>query len=257
MRQPSRTKSPPRRVAVVTGAGSGIGLAVAERLAADGYAIGLFDRDCPAMGRACASLKTTTAAFCGSVAEEAEARHAMDTLVRELGRIDVLVNSAGISCNMPTLDLSLEKWNQAIAVNLTGTFLCSREAARHMIPLGGGVIVNIGSMYGIVAGPQRAGYCATKSAVDMLGRVLAVEWADHGIRVNTVAPGYVRTRLVETLVAEGKLDEDALRRRTPLHRLADPAEVAELVAFIASDRSSYITGQTMTIDGGWTANGYL
>lgn len=245
------------RVAVVTGSGSGIGLAIAQRLAVDGYAIGLFDLDRKALDRASACVATDTSVYCGSVAEERDVQEGMKSIAQKLGRVDVLVNSAGISCNAPALDLTLDTWNQAIAVNLTGTFLCSREAARHMIPQGGGNIINIGSMFGSVAGPRRAGYCVTKSGVDMLSRVLAVEWADHKIRVNTIAPGYVSTELVKNLVAEGKLDESALRRRTPLRRLANAPEIAELTAFIASERSSFITGQTITIDGGWTANGYL
>lgn len=245
------------KVAVVTGSASGIGLAIAQKLAFEGYAIGLFDLDGEALGRASAGFATDTFVYCGSVENEHEVQQGMKTIAQKLGRIDVLVNSAGISCNVPALDLTLAAWSRVIAVNLTGTFLCSREAARHMIALGGGNIINIGSMFGTVAGRRRAGYCVTKSGVDMLSRVLAVEWADYKIRVNTIAPGYVSTELVKGLISEGKLDESAVRSRTPLQRFASASEIAELAAFIASERSSFITGQTMTIDGGWTANGYL
>ena len=126
-----------------------------------------------------------------------------------------------------------------------------------MTAQGGGVIVNLGSIYSVVAGPNRAAYCATKAAVANLTKVLAIEWAGRGVRVNAVAPGYVRTAATDALVDAGKLDVDALERRTPLGYLATPEQIADAVAFLASEQASYVTGQILGVDGGWTAYGYV
>jgi NAD(P)-dependent dehydrogenase (short-subunit alcohol dehydrogenase family) len=142
-------------------------------------------------------------------------------------------------------------------INLTGVFLCTQEAARKMIRAGGGVIVNIASIYGLVAAPNRAGYCATKAAVAMLTKVLAIEGAQEGLRVDAIAPGYVRTGLMMDLVEQKKIDLESLQERIPQGRLATPEEIAQVCIFLASDISSHITGQVIGVDGGWTAYGYI
>jgi len=126
-----------------------------------------------------------------------------------------------------------------------------------MVPQRSGVILNISSIYGVVAAPNRLAYCATKSAVAMIAKELAIEWAEHGIRVNALAPGYARTALVEQLVEAQRIDDRALAKRTPLGRLATAEEIADLAVFLASDKARYITGQVVGIDGGWTAYGYI
>ncbi|MCX5494428.1 SDR family NAD(P)-dependent oxidoreductase [Kaistia dalseonensis] len=253
----SSSKGP---VALITGAGSGIGLACARRFAAAGYRLALLDIDPKAVEAACAALRdsgTEALPFVGSVADETAVESAVDAAEQDLGPIELLINSAGVASNKPTFELSLADWERVVSINLTGTFLVSRIVGAKMAARSRGVILNLGSMFGTVAAPRRAGYCGTKAGVDMLGRVLAIEWAEHGIRVNTIAPGYVRTPFVDDLIAEGRMDEPALLGRTPLKRMAAPEEIADLAIFLASDAAAFITGQTIGIDGGWTAYGYV
>ena len=160
-----------RKVAVVTGGAAGIGRAVAERFAAGGYALALLDLDPAAVSAAAEDFGAQGVPALGiaaSVTDEGAVEAAMARVVGTLGGIDVLINNAGVSCNRPTLELSLAEWQRAVDVNLTGVFLCARAAGRHMVEQRRGTILNIGSMYGTVAAPDRAAYCATKSAVDML-----------------------------------------------------------------------------------------
>ena len=171
--------------------------------------------------------------------------------------VDLLVNNAGVSANKPTLEVSVDEWRRAVDINLTGVFLCAQAAGRRMVPAGSGSIVNLASMYGVVAAPDRAAYCATKGAVVLLTETLAVEWGPSGVRVNALAPGYVETDLVRDLAARGRLDPERLRQRTPLRRLAQPAEMADLAVFLASRQAAYITGHTLVADGGWSRYCYL
>jgi NAD(P)-dependent dehydrogenase (short-subunit alcohol dehydrogenase family) len=250
------------KVVFLTGAGSGIGLSMARAFAAQGAHLALFDVDVEALAAARLELAAAHAdiqveSIPGSVADERAVEAAIAHTERHFGRIDVLLNNAGVAMNKPTLDLSADDWRRAIDVNLNGAFYCSQAAARRMVTQGSGVILNMASMYGLTAAPQRAAYCGSKAAIVMLTKVLAIEWAKANVRVNAIAPGYVQTALVDQLVRDGRLDLDAVTARTPSGRLAQPEEIAAVALFLASDAASFINGQAIVVDGGWTAYGYL
>jgi NAD(P)-dependent dehydrogenase (short-subunit alcohol dehydrogenase family) len=157
----------------------------------------------------------------------------------------------------PSEDISPEDWRTALETDLSGVFFASQAAARVMIPQGGGGIINISSVLGIVAAPRRAAYCASKAAVNELTKVLAIEWADRKIRVNAIAPGYVRTELVQDVIDKGAISLAAIKKRTPQGRIGEGEDIAGLAVYIASEESSYMTGSIVNIDGGWLAYGYL
>jgi len=245
---------------LVTGAGSGIGGAIARRFAAAGYPVAVLDANAEAAEATTADIAASGAialAVRCSVCDEDDVLAAFELIEQRLGPIGTLINNAGISSNGATDRLELARWQLALDVNLTGPFLCAREAGRRMMAAGKGVIFNMSSIFGTCAAPDRAAYCVTKAGVDMLTRCLAVEWAKQGIWVNAIAPGYTATPLVERLVSDGTIDEAALKGRTPLGRFAAAEEIADLALFLASDQAAYITGQTVGIDGGWTAYGYV
>lgn len=242
---------------LVTGGASGIGLETCRALAAAGARVAVLDMDGEAAAGVAAALPGEHLALAASVAERAAVLAAFAALDRAWGGLDALVNNAGIAANKPTLELTEADWHRAIGVNLDGAFWCAQEAGWRMAAAGGGGIVNLGSIYSTVPAPNRIAYCATKAGVAMMSRALALEWAPLGIRVNCVAPGYVDTPLVAEVERQGRLDVAAIRRRTPLGRLARPEEVANAILYLLEPRSSYITGQVLGVDGGWTANGYL
>ncbi|HEV2597904.1 SDR family NAD(P)-dependent oxidoreductase [Sphingopyxis sp.] len=247
------------RRALVTGGGKGLGRAIGEALAGAGARVAVLDLDIGAAAETVAAIgsaATDSFAIEGSVSDPDGLSDVFAALDARWGGLDILVNNAGINMNQPTLDLSIEDWRRTVSINLDGTFFCAREAAERMRGTGGS-IVNLSSIYGIVAAPNRAAYCATKAAVSMLTQCLAIEWAELGIRVNAVAPGYVLTPAIETLSGQGKVDLAAVQNRTPQKRLAEPAEIADAVLYLCEDRSRHITGQTLAVDGGWTAYGYL
>ena len=248
------------RVAIVTGAGRGIGEAIARRLAEEGAKIVISDIDLPAAQSAVERLKKEgkeAIAVKANVAVKADAEAMVKAAIDKFGRLDILVNNAGFSVVGASENLEEARWRAGLDVMLTGTFLCSQAAGKEMIKQKYGKIVNIASVNGIGAFPERACYCSAKAGVIALTKVLGCEWAHHNINVNAVAPGYVETDLVKNLATAGTLDQDELARRTPMGRMAKTVEIADSVVFLASEESKYIEGQTIVVDGGWTAYEYL
>jgi len=228
---------------VVTGGMQGIGAAIAEAFASRGDTVAVLDVD----SRSPYPCDVSDATQVESTAERVE---------RELGPVNVLVNNSGIAHIAPSESLREEEWRRSLDVMATGTFLCSRAFGARMLERRRGAIVNISSINATEAFPQRLAYCAAKAAVEMLTRVLAIEWADRGVRVNAVAPGVTRTAMVERAIATGAVNERLYVQRTPMRRLAEPAEIADAVVFLASERASFVTGTTLVVDGGWSAFGY-
>ena len=245
------------KTAIVTGGASGIGLAMAREFAAAGANVQIFDLNAEAAESAAATIGPACQWVSGSVSSPDSVAASCDAARSEFGKIDILMNNAGIAGSEPSIDLPVEDWARAIDVNLTGVFLFAQAAARHMRNTGGGAIVNTASMFGIIAGPERASYCATKAGVVALTKVLASEWASLGIRVNAIGPGYVDTALIQTLAAEGRLDVERLKQRTPAGRLGTVEEIARSGLYLASDASDFVTGQLLLADGGWSSYSYL
>jgi 3-oxoacyl-[acyl-carrier protein] reductase len=246
------------RVAVVTGGARGLGAAIAEELSAHGAVVVIADRDGELAEQTAARLRAqghAATAESTDVTDPEQVAALFDRTARSYGRLDALVNNAGVGGIAPSEELSLETWSRVIAVNLTATFLCAQAAARHMLPAGRGAIVNIGSIFGATGMPMRAAYAASKHGVVGLTKVLAAEWAARGIRVVVVNPAYVRTALDDVDRQAGGYTGTDIERRTPLGRYAEPAEIARVVAFALSDAASYLTGSELTVDGGWLAYG--
>jgi NAD(P)-dependent dehydrogenase (short-subunit alcohol dehydrogenase family) len=244
------------QVALVTGAARGIGRTTSLALAQAGadVALGLRDRKSGAelaaeieqLGRQALPLQM-------DVTQLDQVSAAVDESLGRFGRIDVLVNNAGLGPENPAEDVREEDFDLTVAVNLKGTFFVSQAVGRAMIRQGGGRIVNLSSQAGFVAIPEESIYCMTKAGVSHLTKCLAIEWGRHGINVNAVAPTFIATPGTQEALEDPEFRADVLERIAALHRVGEPVEVARVVLFLASPAASLITGETVLIDGGWTA----
>src|ERR1019366_269154 len=238
------------RVVAVTGGARGIGAAIVRAFHASGARVVVLDKLEPREDIEDVRHVATDVSNPESVAS------AFASIDSAEGRIDVLVNNAGIQRVGLTGELSYEDWAAVIGTHLTGMFLCSSQALPRMIGQGsGGAVVSIASTAGYVGVPGRGPYCAAKAGIMGLTRSMSLEGAAVGIRVNAVAPGYTRTEMLQEGLDNGSQREDWMLERVPLKRLADPDEIARVVCFLASDDAAYITGQTIVVDGGWTIQG--
>jgi NAD(P)-dependent dehydrogenase (short-subunit alcohol dehydrogenase family) len=246
-----------KKTALVTGAGSGIGRGIARRFAAEGALLVLSDMVESGLQETTAMIREAggqALPVIGDVAARPDAERMVEAAISAWGRIDIIVNNAGISGSRQATLAHLttdEEWERVMAVNVGGIFRISTAAIRHMLQQGGGVIVNIASAAGLVPFPARAAYNASKGAVIAFTRALALDYAPNHIRANAICPG-----MVETAMTRWRLEHPELRQQihdaTPWGRVAQPEEIASAAVYLASDEADYVTGHALVIDGGWT-----
>ncbi|MDI9331557.1 MAG: SDR family oxidoreductase [Alphaproteobacteria bacterium] len=258
---PNRFLDFSNQVVAITGAARGIGQATALAFAQAGAHVALLDIDgvaaqATAQGirDACGPHAPRIEGLAVDVTQPDSVAQAVDAVAAWLGRLDVLVNNAGIALRKPTLDLTLDDWNRVLQVNLTGVFLCAQAAGRHMVPARRGCIVNTASIMGLSGGGlyPNISYQSTKGAVVNLTRALAVEWAPHQVRVNAVAPTWVRTDFIRPLLAQPEL-VGRIEAMTPLGRLAEAEDIVAAILYLSSPAASMVTGHTLPVDGGFLA----
>lgn len=243
------------KVALVTGAARGIGLATAERFIAAGYGVAMLDNNEATLEQAIQKTgnELQVLKLSCDVSDERQVSSAVEQVKSRFGRIDALVNNAGIADFMPVMDTSFEVWKNILATNLDGPFLCARACIPHMVEQGGGAIVNITSISGLRASTLRTAYGTSKAALAHLTKQLSAELGEHRIRVNSVAPGPIDTAMAK------KVHDDAIRAdyhaQIPLNRYGLESEVANVIYFLCSDEASFVTGQEVCVDGGFDTTG--
>ncbi len=242
------------KTAIVTGASRGIGEAIAKGFARAGADLALVSRNLSTLqevAKEIEGLGRKALPISADIGNSEEIQNAIDTTLKVFSKIDILVNNAGIS---PVLrkaeELTPKEWEEIVRVNLTGTFLFCQGVGKVMIQQGGGKIINMVSVGAVVAFPRQIAYCVTKGGILQLTKVLAVEWTRYNIQVNAIGPAYLETELTKGM-RESKIISEDLLRKTPMGRFGRPAEVVGAALYLASDASSYVTGQTLFVDGGW------
>jgi NAD(P)-dependent dehydrogenase (short-subunit alcohol dehydrogenase family) len=245
------------RVAVITGAGQGIGRRTAEVLAAKGYALALNDiRSVEGTLESVRKLGTEALAVLGDVSSETDVARMAQTVDGHFGRVDLLVNNAGISFIRPAEETGAAEWRHVLEVNLTGPFLTCRAFGKMMLAQGAGAIVNVASVAGLSGIGDRAAYNASKHGLIGLTRTLASEWGGRGVRTNAVCPGWVKTEMDEADQAGGAYSDTDIENRVPMARFARPEEIAEAIAFLGDPAlSGFVNGLELRVDGGWLADG--
>lgn len=245
------------KVALVTGSAQGIGQRTAEVLAQRGFSLVLNDLRPPAETAAkIRSLGAEALEAVGSVSDEAAVTRMADEVIARFGRIDVLVNNAGVSSITPAEDITAAQWQRVMNINLLGPFLCCRTFGRIMLKQGSGSIINIASVAGLLGVADRAAYNASKHGLIGLTRTLAAEWGGRGVRCNAVCPGWVKTPMDDSAQNAGLYSDSDITGRVPMARFATPDDIAQAVAFLADPTlSGFVNGHTLSVDGGWAADG--
>ena len=244
------------KVALVTGGGRGLGRAMALALAKAGADVVVASRTQSQLEKVVKEIQETgvrSLPLVADVSKRQDVQEMVSEVKEKLGRIDILVNAAGVNKRMPSLEVTSELWDQIVEINLKGTFLCCQAVVPYMIKQRSGSIINIASLLSAIGIPSLAPYAASKSGVVGLTRVLAAEWASYGVRVNCIGPGYFRTEMTHSLFAD-KEWVSRLLRKIPLGRAGTPEDLAGTVVFLASQASRYITGQVLYVDGGFLAS---
>jgi len=247
--QPGYDYSLAGKVAVVTGGASGIGSAIVDAFAAKGATVVVLDRAMQAAQRKVSQGSAAAAIDCDVTLEQSVA-DAITAVSAQFGRIDILVNSAGIAVTDAAEDLTIDSWDRTMAVNLRGAFLVSQEVGRIMLTQGSGTVISLASQAATIALPGHLAYCASKSGLVGLTKVLALEWAGRGVTANTISPTVVMTPLARELWDNP--DGEALKAQIPTQRFAEPEEIAAVAVFLASDAAKMINGVDLLVDGGYT-----
>jgi NAD(P)-dependent dehydrogenase (short-subunit alcohol dehydrogenase family) len=243
------------KVVVVTGGNKGIGKDIALSFAALGSQVVVTGRDARALNETLSEIHMQSPnclAIPCDMLNVTDIRHMIDTVVQRYGRIDVLVNNAGINIAKPSIEVTEQDWDRILDTNLKGTFFACQRAGQAMIRQGGGKIINIASQMAFVGFFDRAAYCSSKGGMVQLTKALAVEWAAEGVLVNAVAPTFIETELTAKMLTDEAFKDDIMRR-IPIGRMAKPRDVSGAVLYLASALADAITGETIRVDGGWTA----
>jgi 3-oxoacyl-[acyl-carrier protein] reductase len=235
------------KLALVTGGATGIGAAIARRFASEGVQVAICDVDAEHGQAITAELGVRAHFYKLDITDEAEVNSVVDKVFAEFGRIDVLVNNAGITNDKLLIRMNIEDWERVIRVNLTGAFLMTRAVAKHMIKQRYGRIINMASVIGLIGNFGQANYAASKAGIIALTKSCAKEFARRNILVNAIAPGFIKTRMTEAIPEEIKA---SYLKMIPVGRFGEPEDVADLVVFLSSEQASYLTGQTICVDGG-------
>ena len=240
------------KTAIITGGGTGIGLACAQLFAKEGARVVIFGRRQDRLDQAQKEIGSAVLAVQGDITSAADTERLVETAVKQLGKVDILVNNAGTFAPSPLHETEDDVWDQTFNINMRGVFQLTRKVLPQMIAQGSGSIIHISSILGMIAVPQTAAYNASKGALNQFSRSIAVEYGAQGIRSNSVCPGMIETEMTEELRSDQDLMQEFLKGY-PLGRFGKPEEVAQACVFLASDESSFITGTTLPIDGGYTA----